>query len=365
MKRWTETGQVLDRLDACARAGRRAALATVIRVRGSAYRREGAKLLVAEDGSTAGNISGGCLEQDVREVAMMVARSGVAELRRYCSGGEEGSVWDLGLGCEGEVEIFVEPASHGRPLERSLLDSRTAFALCTVVAGQGAAVGSRLLVTEGLVEGSLGGAPLTARAAARARALLGEGGTALERVDGCDLFVEALRPPPRLVICGAGDDARPLARLATELGFQVAVVDRRSALLDGSRFPPEVRGIESDGEHLREHLALDDSCYTVVMTHNLADDRAYLRGLIASAVPYVGILGPRQRTERLLAGLRQEGAELPGARERVYGPVGLDIGAEGADQIALAVIAEVLAVRSGRRPMPLREREGAIAGGAS
>ncbi|MFL5575061.1 MAG: XdhC family protein [Gemmatimonadaceae bacterium] len=364
MKRWMETRQVLDELDACARAGRRAALATLIRVRGSAYRREGAKLLVVEDGSTTGNISGGCLEQDVREAALVVTRSGVAERRRYCSGDGEGSVWDLGLGCEGEIDVFIEPASEARPAERTLLGARTPFALCTVVAGHGAPVGRRLVVTAATVEGSLGSATLNAAVAARARALIGEGGPALERVGDCELFFESLSPQPRLVICGAGDDARPLARLGADVGFQVVMVDRRSALLTEERFPPGILCVTSDGERLLERLPLDDSCYVVVMAHKLADDREYVRSLLGSPVPYIGVLGPRQRTERLLAGLRDHGAERDGARGRVYGPVGLDIGAEGAEQVALAVLAEILAVRAGRRPMSLREREGPISGPA-
>src|SRR5437899_5763750 len=109
MKQWLETREVLDRLAQLARAGGRAALATVVRVRGSAYRHEGAKLLVAQDGGTTGNVSGGCLEQDVREVALQVLRTGRPELRSYCSGADEVAAWDLGVGCEGEVEVFVEP----------------------------------------------------------------------------------------------------------------------------------------------------------------------------------------------------------------------------------------------------------------
>src|SRR2546427_12207808 len=118
MKQWLETRAVLDRLAELVRAGRRVALATVVRVRGSAYRHEGAKLLVAEDGGTTGNVSGGCLEQDVREVALQGIRSGEPQLRSYCSSVDEIEAWDPGVGCEGEVEVFVEPATEPRPRER-------------------------------------------------------------------------------------------------------------------------------------------------------------------------------------------------------------------------------------------------------
>src|SRR5213595_241925 len=137
MKQWLETREVLDFLAALRRGeGARAALATVVRVRGSAYRHEGAKLAVAEDGSSAGNVSGGCLEQDVREVALQVIRTGEPQLRSYCSGADEIAAWDLGVGCEGQVDVYVEPAD-ARPRERELLDSRRSFAVCTLLAGKG------------------------------------------------------------------------------------------------------------------------------------------------------------------------------------------------------------------------------------
>src|SRR6059058_2344811 len=135
MKQWHETREVLDRLAELAREGKRAALATVVRVRGSAYRHEGAKLLVGEDGTTAGNVSGGCLEQDVREVALQVIRNGKPQLKNYCSSADEIAAWDLGVGCEGQVDVYVERA-EARPGERALLDGRSAFVVCTLLDGK-------------------------------------------------------------------------------------------------------------------------------------------------------------------------------------------------------------------------------------
>jgi len=345
---------VLDRLDAVVRAGHRAALATVIRVRGSAYRREGAKLLVADDGSTTGNVSGGCLEYDVREVGLAVLRSGEPQLRTYCPGTDADALRGTGLGCEGEIELFVEPAFEARPHDCARLKGRAPFVVCSIVAGSRDAVGERLTVTSTTSDGSIGASNLKARVAARARELMHAGHSALEDLDDHTVFFDVLDPPPRLVVCGAGDDARPLARFATDVGFQVSVVDRRPAMLGPGRFPTEVECFASDGDSLSKCLSFDKNCYAVIMTHNLDNDLAYLRSLLASPVRYVGILGPRQRTERLLAGL-ELALDDSGSR-RVYGPVGLDIGAEGAEQVALAVIAEILAARSGRPPRSLRER---------
>src|SRR6059058_3285937 len=170
MKQWLETRAVLDFLTAARTAGKRAALATVVRVRGSAYRHEGAKLVVAEDGSTAGNVSGGCLEQDVREVALQVIRNGEPELRNYCSSADEIAAWDLGVGCEGQVDVYVERA-EARPRERALLDERRLFVACGVMPGKGErpGKGKRLIVTPDRTEGDLGSPDLTARALTKAR----------------------------------------------------------------------------------------------------------------------------------------------------------------------------------------------------
>ncbi len=358
MKQWLETREVLDFLARVRGAGQRAALATVVRVRGSAYRHEGAKLVVAEDGSTAGNVSGGCLEQDVREVARQVIRNGEPALRSYCSSADEIAAWDLGVGCEGQVDVFVEPA-EARPKERALLDERRPFVACGVMPGEGGRPGKgrRLIVTADHSEGDLGSPDTSARATTKARELLETGESGIHEIAGRSIFFDVLVPPPQLVVLGAGDDARPLVRLAADVGFRVVVVDRRPGYLTRERFAGAAALVESAGDELEAVLPLDAECYAVVMNHNFADDQAYVRALLKTPVAYVGMLGPRQRTERILRNLA---AERPMDEGRVYGPVGLDIGTDGAEQVALAVIAEILAVRSGRRARSLRERRAAI-----
>src|SRR5438874_1580643 len=353
MKQWLETREVLDFLAALRRGeGARAALATVVRVRGSAYRHEGAKLAVSADGRSAGNVSGGCLEQDVREVALQVIRSGMPELRSYCSAADEIAAWDLGVGCEGQVDVYVEPAD-ARPRERALLDERRLFVACGVMPGKG----ERLIVTSDGPEGDLGSKDLNARVATKARELLEAGESGINEIGGRSIFFDVLVPPPQLVVLGAGDDARPLVRFAADVGFRVVVVDRRPGYLTRERFPGAAVLVESVGDELDAVLTLDAECYAGVMYHNFAAGQAYVRALMKTPVAYVGMLGPRQRTERILRNLAAEG---PMDEARVYGPVGLDIGTDGAEQVALAVIAEILAVRSGRRARSLRERRAAI-----
>src|SRR6266702_4553367 len=353
MKHWHETREVLDFLALVLGEGQRAALATVVRVRGSAYRHEGAKLAVAEEGTTAGNVSGGCLEQDVREVALQVIRTGRAELRSYCSSADEIEAWDLGVGCEGQVDVLFEPVGETWPRERALLDERAPFAVCTERPGKG----ERLIVTGNGTDGDLGSKDLNARAAAKARELLGGDESGIHELAGHGVFIDVFEPPPQLVILGAGDDARPLARFAADVGFRVVMVDRRPGFLTRERFPAAAELLESAGEGLAAVLPLDPACYAVVMTHNFADDLAYVRALLKTPAAYIGMLGPRQRTERIL---RTLAAETQIEEGRVYGPVGLDIGTDGAEQVALSVIAEILAARSGRRARSLRERAAPI-----
>ena len=252
MKQWLETREVLDFLARVRGAGQRAALATVVRVRGSAYRHEGAKLVVAEDGSTAGNVSGGCLEQDVREVALQVIRKGEPELRSYCSSADEIAAWDLGVGCEGQVDVYVEPAA-ARPRERALLDERRPFVACGVMPG----TGDRLIVTADRTEGDLGSKDLNARVATKARELLETGESGIHEIGGRSIFLDVLVPPPELVVLGAGDDARPLVRFAADVGFRVVVVDRRPGYLTRERFPDAAALVESAGDELEVLLPLD------------------------------------------------------------------------------------------------------------
>ena len=353
MKQWLETRQILEHIAELKREGRAAALATVVRVRGSAYRHEGAKLVVSEDGGSVGNVSGGCLEGDVREVAHRVISSGAPELRTYCGGSSEIAAWDLGVGCDGEVEILIEPVLSDRARERELIASESPFVAIT-----------RLDPALGAYENApravkpLAGEPhrevLAGEAAAGWLAL---GSSQIVERDGVHLYVDVMVPPPRLLVVSAGDDARHLARLASEVGFRVVVADRRPGLLAADRFPPSVRLVETDAARLSERLVLDSESFAVVMTHHFADDTDYLRALLKSPARYLGVLGPRQRTERILGILRNEG---PVDEARIFGPVGLDIGTDGAEQVALSILAEILTVRSGRGARSLRDRRSPI-----
>ncbi len=366
MIHWKETAEVLARLAALAADGRRAALATVVRIVGSAYRRPGAKLLVEDGGGTLGSVSGGCLEADVREVAQAVLASGKPALRHYSSSTDEDVVWGLGLGCDGLVDVLVEPASEGplaelAPRLRELLAGDAPFALATLVDGEEDLGASLLVNSTGAVHGSLGAAALDAPAAAHARGLLAEP-SAIPRsevhgVAGRAVFIEVFAPPPHLLVCGAGDDAMPLVAYAADAGFRVIVADHRPALLQAGRFPRAARLLLARPEEREIALPPAARSLAVVKAHSLARDREWVRRLLAAGFPYVGVLGPRERTATIL---REIGAT---GEERVFGPVGLDLGADGPWQVAMSIVAELLAVTARREPRHLATRQEAIHAG--
>ena len=328
MKHWKETGELLSRVVRLFEAGGHAALATVVKVEGSAYRRPGAKFLVEEGGATAGSVSGGCLEADVEEAALEVIRSGKPKLLRYETG-DDASVFGLGMGCNGTTEILVAPATAPEAVETAreileLLSGEEAFSVSTAVRGESA----------GLPTLHAPGAAVPAASA--------------------DRFVERFTPPPALLVFGAGHDAVPLCAFAAEAGFRVTVVDHRAAALAKEKFPAAFRLVcrrSSDG---LAGLPGGPRSFAVVKTHSFSTDREWVGHLLAAGVPYLGLLGPRARAEKILA---QFGPVPDG---RVFAPVGLDLGAEGPEQVAIAIVAELLAVHSARQPSSLREKEGAI-----
>lgn len=351
MKQWRETVDVLAAAAALGAARRRGALATVIRVQGSAYRHEGAKLLLAEDGTVTGNVSGGCLEQDVLEVALQVMGTGLPARRVWCGGSDEIMAWDLGVGCEGEVELLVEPLPEPTVLRtwRALLAEERP---CVVLTRLDDRVVRRLIVTADGADGELGDPALEATVTGEARRWLGREGGRLLVVGDVHLALEALRPPPRLLVISGADDARELAQVADRAGFRVVVADRRAGWLAPGRFPRSIHLVECAPAAVAEQVRLSAEDFAVVMTHQFADDASALRALLGSAVGYIGLLGPRSRSQRLHTAIAWEQADFD---PRVHAPVGLDIGTDGAEQVALSVVAELLAVRAGRAPRSLRE----------
>jgi xanthine/CO dehydrogenase XdhC/CoxF family maturation factor len=367
----SETADVLEAISRLKSEHRALALATIVSVRGSTYRRPGARLLVPEVGQAVGNLSGGCLEGDVEEVAREVMASGHARLKTYDLTAEDEAVWGWGLGCNGTIEVFIEPAARAAEtadLLRTALETSRSLAVATVIESGSAGIepGRRLvLYPSGAREGSLGESSLDEAAASACERGLVAGITDVVEVDfpggRARLFVEVLKPPLRLLVCGAGHDAIPLVAQASNLGWRVEVIDDRAAFLESHRFPGAQNFVDTKPGEAASRTDPDRSTYVVVMSHNYLRDRAYLKSFLASEAAYIGMLGPRARLSRLLDDLASEGLRPTGDQlARVYGPAGLDLGGEGPEEVAAAIVAEVLAMSRGRQAGPLRSREGPI-----
>ena len=317
--------------------------ALVIETRGSTYRKPGALMLFASGGARAGLLSGGCLEGDLQEhAAKMMAGGPVVLERSYDSRGSDDPVWGLGLGCEGLMRIVLWrlDAGRGRETLAALLAAerdRTPAALALDITD-----GRSVLATG--ADDSVGDID-DARLTAAAREALTRGSAALQ--DG--LFTLTATRIPTLLVCGAGPDAEPVQRIASLLGWQVTVVDHRPAYVDAARFPGATRVAQVDTEDPGATVALDTFDAAVVMSHHLIADGRYLAALASSRVPYVGLLGPAARRERLYAEL---GAMAEALRPRLRAPIGLDLGGRTPEDIALAIVAEIQATLHGRRGGP-------------
>lgn len=352
-------------------------LATVVRTEGSTYRRAGARSLIRRGGQTIGAVSGGCLEADLAARVDDLLAAGRPELVTYDTRAGDDLVWGLGLGCNGRVDVLLEPLAGDALARASALYARCSAlmepaVLTTVIAvpagpadDRGPRVGNRFLLVanaEPLSSGlTLNGE--TAQLVADARAALASGQSSLRAypaargdAPGLEVLHELVAPPFALLVCGAGADAVPLVSLATGLGWSVTVSDHRPDHARSDRFPGATVCLVDPDAVVVEHPSGGGCDAAVVMSHNYARDLAQLRALLAAGVPYVGVLGPRRRTERML----DEMGASEGEAARVYAPIGLDIGAETPDEIALSIVAEVQAVRAGRTGAPLRERDGGI-----
>ena len=365
----SELTDVLQAIESLSARGQRLALATIVAVRGSTYRRPGARLLVPEEGELVGNISGGCLENDVADVAKIVMREGMARIVSFDLTADDDEVWGWGLGCNGAFELFVEPADKAAEVAGALrmaLEEERPICMVTVLDSTvtGVEQGDRMLVRpDGSTERSLGDGGLDAAAREAALELLErERSEIRELADGVRAFVEVLEPPLRLLICGAGHDAAPLVRQAAALGWSPAVVDDRPEFLNHERFPEASSFLLVERpDAMAEVAAVDDRTFAIVMTHNFLRDKDYLRSLLASPVRFIAMLGPAVRTERVFAELRAEGVAIGRDElQRIHAPAGLDLGAEGPDEIAAAICAEIVAVKRGREAGFLKDRAGPI-----
>ena len=341
-----------------------AVLATLVDVKGSGYRLAGARMLIDADGKSIGTVSGGCLEADILERAKEVRDNGKPKLISYDTTKDEHSVFGLGMGCRGVIRVLLESARSNAALDfiRTCFDRREKGTITTLISNSTGsidlALASRIFSGNGdrATFAELNGlsTSVSRDAAAalqenRSRAIVyPDAGGSLE------FFHEVINPPTSFLIFGAGHDAIPLSRLASYLGWRISVIDHRPAYADAARFPEADDMIVSRPESIPDEVFTDVNSVAVVMNHNYESDLALLRRLLGSTCRYIGVLGPKDRTRKLLGEL---GTKAPNA---LYAPVGLDIGASTPESIALAIVAEIQAVLSHRAGGFLKDRQQAI-----
>lgn len=341
-------------------AGRPWALATIVAVAGSTYRRPGARLVVRDDNSWVGNLSGGCLEGEVLDLGGQTMDDGVLRREVYDLTADEEAIWGWGLGCNGAMEVVVEAGDDGARRHVALLEQGRAggrpFRLLAVIGPAGDdRLGAHALVDD---DGTVRGDDIDPAVVAAA---LDADDTAIVEAEGLEMFVERVVPPQRLLVCGAGHDAIPVVERAASLGWDVAVVDDRSNFLVPERFPGASEFVHTDPGATATATQVDERTAAVVMSHNFLRDADYLAALAPTDLAYLGMLGPSERLARLLDHLASEGIDLSGHDlSHVHGPAGLDLGAEGPDEIAVAIVAEVMAATRGREAGFLRDRSGPI-----
>ena len=338
------------------------ALATVVAVAGSTYRLPGARQVVFTDGSTVGTVSGGCLDSDVRATALEVIDTGASRLTVYDLTVDDDALWGWGLGCSGITTVLFESGASARDLARKLRAARQDGKTIAVLTRLGDAPGARVVIEPTGRTGSLGLSDRGEKEAVRlACEALTDHRSNIYTIEGVDVFVEVVEPAPLLLVCGTGNDAGPMVDLGKRLGFEVIVTDERPGALERDIFAAADRKIVCKPTELNDVLPSDRRLYAVLMSHNFMRDGDTLGALCGSTVEYIGLLGPAERTAQLIGYVVNQGVSVSETdRAKLHGPAGLDVGAEGPEQIAWSILTEILAVRSGRSGGHLRDRETSI-----
>lgn len=340
--------EIRGQIERWRRDGEQIALATVIKVDGSAPRGEGAKMAITRDGKIVGSVSGGCVESAVAEAAKDVIESGTPCIARY--GINRNMMWDIGLSCGGAIDVFIEPLPELLP---DAEPSRVS-AICTIVRGP-KNVGQKILVQDGkpsggrfedgTLESSVGPAAQGLIDAEQSRTLsLGE----------YEVFVDVNVPQARAVLIGAVHIAVALSAMASQAGFSVTVIDPRSALCNRDRFPAAALVVDWPQDALPK-IVFDENTYVAVLTHDEKFDDPTLLHVLPTRARYIGAIGSR-KTQALRRKRLIDAGIAPDIVSRLHGPIGLDIGAQSPEEIAVAILAEMIAAKYNRSGSRLRDR---------
>lgn len=354
--------------------GKKTALATVVHVEGSSYRRPGARMLITEDAEITGSISGGCLEGDAFRKALHVILSDKAMLVTYDTADEDDAKFGMGLGCQGVIQVLIEPLQGERgaaiiELLRKATASRQYASLVTFFSmsdKKAPQYGSCYLLTE--KNETTGSLPVLSKDVIdeEARQVIAQRKSSFKKyeIDQQEIivFTELIQPPVSLVVVGAGNDVIPVVKMAEMLGWQSTVLDGRPMYASRERFPmPSCQVFHSKADQILERVQIDVRTVFVLMSHNYNYDLAVLKVLLNHPITYIGVLGPHKKMKMMMDELAENGIVLTDAqKESIHGPVGLYIGAETAEEIAVSIIAEIQAKLTSTDTRPLKEKQDAI-----
>ncbi len=357
-----ELKEIVKAYDEAVQSGNEVALASVVHLEGSSYRRPGARMLVNDEGELTGAISGGCLEGDALRKAMYAISQRRSKLVTYDTSDEDDMTIGIQLGCAGVIQVLFEPIDphkQDNPIQliRKALAIRQEAVMVTLfnLSNKNADQPGTCLLMES--DGNITGAiPIQGIE----KLVMGDMLQAMQNkksvfreylADGTSItaFIEFLQPAISLVVVGAGNDAVPMMQIADTLGWDVRIVDGRNTHARPERFVAACQILVSKPEAVLDQLPIDGRTVFVMMTHNYNYDLSMLKALLPTQTPYIGMLGPKKKLDRMLDELRQEGMQLDEAMlSKVHGPTGLEIGAETPAEIALSIIAEIQAVIEGK-----------------
>ncbi len=363
-----EIKEIIKAFDEAQQQGKNTALATVVHVEGSSYRRAGARMLITEDGQLTGAISGGCLEGDALRKALLVMTQQKAMLVTYDSMDEDDATIGIGLGCNGIIQVLIEPidtSKENNPIQflKAVAAQRQPSVLVTLFSLENKKArqpGTCLLIKENTITGH---SPFFNEIIVQDAQSAFENHTIsfknyISEKESYTAFIEFIQPLVSLVIIGAGNDVMPLVKMADILGWESTVADGRPGYAKKERFTSSCQVLVSKPENVLDKITIDDQTVFLLMTHNYNYDLAMLRALLGKDVVYIGSLGPRKKLDRMLKELSEEGMLISDKqRSMIYGPTGLDIGAETPEEIALSILAEIKTVLAGKPGKFLRTSE--------
>jgi xanthine/CO dehydrogenase XdhC/CoxF family maturation factor len=364
-----EIRDIITAFDKAQSQGKQTALATVVHVEGSSYRKEGARMLITEDGELTGAISGGCLEGDALRKALFVMQEKKAKLVVYDTSDEDDVEIGFQLGCNGIIHVLIEPIDPDRKdnpvallkeavAKREYAVVATVFSLERNIIQIGTCF---LLKQDGTIFQTNNDQHFNKLLEDDAQAVLSNHKSMIAKYELPDqkltAFIHIIKPQVTLIVVGAGNDAIPLVNFGELLGWKVSVVDGRPDYANKKRFTSGCQVIVSKPEKIFSEITIDDQTVFVLMTHNYNYDLAMLRELMQRDVRYIGILGSRGKMAKMFDDLKSEGKLAEHRLPSVFGPVGLDIAAETPEEIALSVISEIQTVLFGGSGKHLRQHE--------